>query len=457
MKKTKVNRRRVLYAFGFIVFLIILLFVGWFFTISFEGEKPFISLEPLPEFFTKIQEFNLNIMDRKRGLKRLTISVKQGGREINVLKKEFPFNGLLNRQGVHEYKQKIFIDPLVLNLAQGRADLYVQVWDYSRRGGGDGNQSLIQHKMIVDTIPPALRAISRQHNVNMGGTCLIVYQTSSDAKESGIFVDDHFSPGYPINDKSQEGIHVSYFAIPYNASNPEIYLWAKDMAGNTSKTTFYVHVRKITFRHENLNISDRFLERILPYFSFYPFDPGLNDIDKFLVINNDLRNENHKTFVEFAKTPDPDQLWEGPFLRLKNAATMARFADHRSYYYQRKKVDEQGHFGVDLASLPNSPIQASNNGKVVFADRLGIYGLTVVLDHGQGLASTYSHMSKINVTPGQEVKKGETLGFTGRTGLAAGDHLHFGIMVNGVFVNPIEWFDRHWIEDNISRKLALIE
>ena len=262
MKKSHAKKRRVLYTFGFIVFVIILFLVGWFFAISFEGEKPSISLEPLPEFFTKIQEFNLVISDRKRGLKRLTISVKQGGREINVLKKEFPFNGLLNRQGVHEYKKEIFIDPRVLNLAQGRADLFVQVWDYSRRGGGDGNHSLIQHKMIVDTIPPALRAISRQHNINMGGVGLIVYQTSSDAKESGIFVDEHFSPGFPANKNSQEGIHVSYFAIPYNAPNPKIYLWAKDMAGNTSKTTFYVHVRKKKFRRERLNISDRFLERI---------------------------------------------------------------------------------------------------------------------------------------------------------------------------------------------------
>jgi murein DD-endopeptidase MepM/ murein hydrolase activator NlpD len=199
------------------------------------------------------------------------------------------------------------------------------------------------------------------------------------------------------------------------------------------------------------------LERILPYFSFYPFDPGESDIKKFLIINSDLRKENHKIFLKVAETTQPDKLWEGSFLRLKNAATMARFADLRSYYYKGKKIDEQGHFGMDLASLPSSPIQAANNGKVVFADRLGIYGLTVVLDHGQGLASIYAHMSKINVPLGQEVKKGESIGFTGQTGLAAGDHLHFGIMVNGVFVNPIEWFDGHWIKDNISRKLALIK
>ena len=120
-------------------------------------------------------------------------------------------------------------------------------------------------------------------------------------------------------------------------------------------------------------------------------------------------------------------------------------------------MDEKFHLGIDLASLANSPVEASNRGRVVYADRLGIYGFTVVLDHGQGLLSVYGHLSKIQVTLGQEVMKGDILGLTGETGLAGGDHLHFAIMVNGVYVNPIEWWDDHWIEDNVSKKLALVE
>ena len=142
---------------------------------------------------------------------------------------------------------------------------------------------------------------------------------------------------------------------------------------------------------------------------------------------------------------------------LMQKAKMARFADQRTYYYKGSKIDEKGHFGMDLASLPNSEIQAANNGRVIFADRLGIYGLAVVLDHGQGISSIYGHMSKINVSLHQEVKKGDVIGFTGQTGLAAGDHLHFGIMISGIFVDPIEWFDGHWVNDNITRKLAMVE
>jgi len=136
---------------------------------------------------------------------------------------------------------------------------------------------------------------------------------------------------------------------------------------------------------------------------------------------------------------------------------MARFGDKRDYYYKGKKIDEQVHMGVDLASLANSDVPAANNGRVIFADRLGIYGLTVVLDHGQGLASIYSHLSNIGVQIDQDVTKGEIIGSTGQTGLAGGDHLHFGVMVSGLFVNPIEWWDNHWIQDNIMKKLALLK
>jgi murein DD-endopeptidase MepM/ murein hydrolase activator NlpD len=206
-----------------------------------------------------------------------------------------------------------------------------------------------------------------------------------------------------------------------------------------------------------MNISDHFLKKVLPYFSFYPFDENATPVDKFLKINKDLRKENTQAFHELGKQTGPVRLWEGTWLRLKNAATMARFGDRRIYYYHGKEVDKETHMGVDLASIAHSKVPAANNGKVIFADRMGIYGGTVVLDHGQGLASSYSHLSKIDVAVGDTVRKGDVVGETGQTGLAGGDHLHFAVMVSGIFVNPVEWWDSHWINDNITRKLALLD
>lgn len=437
--------------------VVVLGILGWLLSLIFEGEKPGITLQPLPQFISGSEKFTVNIADMRRGLKSLKISVNQEGRQVDVFEKRFLFKGLFNSKGTRRFDTEFSVDPLNLNLAQGRVDLLVRVRDYSRRGGGDGNLSIFQHKMIVDTIPPAIRAISRLHYVNVGGAGLVVYQTSSDTVESGVFVNDLFFPGFPGGEKAQKGLQVSYFAVPHDAkANVQIYLWAKDKANNTSRAHFNHHIRKKRFRTDKVTLTDRFLELMLPKFSSYSLNPDDDKINKFLWINRKLREKNGATFYALRTKTDSRRLWYGKLLRLKNSATMAGFADRRNYYYKGDKVDEQVHLGVDLASLANSEVQAANHGRVIFADSLGIYGLVVVLDHGQGLASVYSHLSKIGVEPGQKVAKGDLIGLTGQTGLAGGDHLHFGVMVSGVCVNPIEWWDAHWIQDNITRKLELL-
>jgi hypothetical protein len=452
------NRKRtnLFLTMGSIVLALGLL--GWFLSVIFEGEKPLIALRPLPEFISKDLVFDLTVSDKKSGLKKLDVSINQEGREITVFEKVFPFEGLFNNKGIREFDTEFSIDPQKLNLAQGRADLRVRVWDCSRRKGGDGNLSLFQHKMVVDTIQPAIRAISGMSNINLGGSGLVVYQTSSDTVKSGIFVDEFYFAGFPARGESQKEFYVCYFAVPYTVSaHPDVYLWAEDRAGNSSRASFYYHIRKKRFRTEKINITDHFLKRILTNFSNFSFDPAASDIEKFLKINSELRKENESVFYNLRSETSPDRLWSGTWVRLKNAATMARFLDRRLYYYQGKKIDEQVHLGIDLASLENSEVQAANRGRVIFADRLGIYGLTVVLDHGQGISSIYSHLSRMDVKPGQEVMKEDVIGLTGQTGLAGGDHLHFGVLVAGVFVNPLEWWDSHWIRDNITSKLAMLE
>lgn len=453
------DRKRILFPVLLVPILVILLLFVWFISFCFEGEKPVVTLQPRPEFLSKHQKFILKITDQKRGLRRVKVSLKQEEREVPVFETKFPFEGLLNRHGMHRFEKEFTIDPVSMGLAQGRADLQVRAWDYSRRRGGDGNLALVQHTMVVDTISPAIRAVTRMHNINMGGTCLVVYQTSSDTKKSGVFVDDLFFPGFPAGSGQQERMLLAYIALPYGAKqDASISLWAEDRAGNETRSSFYYHIRAKRFRKDKINISDRFLARILPYFSFYRFDPHLSDVQKYLIVNTRLRRQNHETIKALASKTSSKRLWDGTWVTpLRNAATMAQFGDQRTYYYKGKEIDQEVHLGVDLASLANSPVLATNNGHVIFAGRLGIYGLAVVLDHGHGLTSLYGHMSKIEVGLGQDVKKGRTIGITGQTGLAGGDHLHFSVLVNGVFVNPIEWWDSHWIEDNITSKLALLD
>lgn len=118
------------------------------------------------------------------------------------------------------------------------------------------------------------------------------------------------------------------------------------------------------------------------------------------------------------------------------------------------KIDEQTHMGQDLASTFHAPVPAANNGRVVFADDLGIFGKLVIIDHGLGLQSLYSHLSEISVAVGDTLKKGDLLGKTGVTGLAGGDHLHFGILLHGIQIQPLDWFDARWLRNMLTNRLA---
>jgi murein DD-endopeptidase MepM/ murein hydrolase activator NlpD len=151
----------------------------------------------------------------------------------------------------------------------------------------------------------------------------------------------------------------------------------------------------------------------------------------------------------------PSRLWNGPFVQLGNSQVEAGFADDRTYVFEGRDVDRQTHLGYDLAVTSAIPILAANAGKVLHADWLGIYGNCVVVDHGMGIASLYGHLSSIDVRLGDSVQKGQVLGRSGMTGLAGGDHLHFTMLVHGRPVNPVEWWDSHWIADRIERKLSV--
>jgi len=112
------------------------------------------------------------------------------------------------------------------------------------------------------------------------------------------------------------------------------------------------------------------------------------------------------------------------------------------------------HLGFDLAKTANAPVTAANNGKVLHAAELGIYGNTVIVDHGMGVQSLYGHLSSIAVKVGDMVEKGQELGRSGMTGLAGGDHLHFTMLVAGQQVTPVDWWSTQWMQDRVLRKIT---
>jgi len=90
----------------------------------------------------------------------------------------------------------------------------------------------------------------------------------------------------------------------------------------------------------------------------------------------------------------------------------------------------------------------------VFEGYLGVYGNAIILDHGFGVFSLYGHLQGFLVKTGEYVKKGQVIGITDTTGLAGGDHLHFDVLIDGYYVNPIEWWDPHWIKTHIFNVIS---
>jgi hypothetical protein len=430
----------------------------WFAVVRLENEGPSVALDaPSPFFIGKSTELTLDLADPKSGLRRLRAELSKDGKDIVLADVVFPASGFLAMEKVRSATQKLTIDPAALGLSDGEGLLRVTVADGSWRNWWHGNRTGLQREIIIDTKPPVIENLSQQNYVNQGGTGLAVYRLSEPCPTSGVRVGSAFYPG-TSGYYADKALHIAFFALSYQqGAGVEISIEATDAAGNSARSRYPHHFRKKAFKKDTLNVSDAFINQILPEFSaLLPATSNPTLKDRFLFINRDLRKANYQSVIEATRKSEPAMLWKGPFLRLPNAAPRAGFADHRTYLYMGKEIDQQDHLGVDLASLAQSPVPAANSGIVVYTGVLGIYGQTVILDHGFGVFSMYSHLSRITVRVGERVAKEGVLGNTGSTGLAGGDHLHFSILIHHTFVDPIEWWDPHWIQDNVMLKLESV-
>jgi murein DD-endopeptidase MepM/ murein hydrolase activator NlpD len=311
---------------------------------------------------------------------------------------------------------------------------------------------------------PKVFVVSTGHYVNLGGSEMVVYRVSPNDVQSGVMVGDLTYPGYPGSGATVEGVRiadpgvrVAFFALRYDqALSAPMRLYARDEAGNVSYAEFDHRTFPKAFKKSRIEISDEFLQRVVPAIlqGSPEIKPSGSLLDQFLKINGELRRKNAEKIQSLAAGTSRDMLWQGvPFHAFANTKVESAFADYRTYFYQGKDVDSQVHLGFDLASFAGTPIVAANRGKVLYADELGIFGNCVIIDHGMGVQSLYAHLSAFDVQAGAMVEKEQQLGRSGLSGLAAGDHLHFTMLVNGQPVNPIEWWDPHWVEDRVVRKL----
>jgi Peptidase family M23 len=311
-------------------------------------------------------------------------------------------------------------------------------------------------RLPVRLVPPTLAVLSSQHYVAQGGSGVVVYRVGPTAVRDGVRAGGSFFPGSPLPGGGKED-RLVLFGVPWDLDDPAgLRLVAEDDVGNAAELAVVDRFFPKPPARDTIALDDAFLGKVVP--EIRAQTPGLEDrgglLENYLQINRELRKANAEELLALGQRSAGAFLWTEPFLPLHNAKVMSAFADQRTYLYGGRNVDAQTHLGFDLAVVARTPVPASNRGVVVLARYFGIYGNSVVLDHGLGLGTLYAHLSSIEVKEGQTVERGAVLGRTGATGLAGGDHLHFTTLVRGMPVTPVEWWDGHWIQDRVAARVG---
>lgn len=431
----------------------------WGALVSFRvGEPPAIEIEPDMPGIGKRTSVTVGFTESSRGLTRLLVEFLQGDR-VEILaethhqpREPWKFWGPVVRSD--QITVEVGSETLD-GLKTGVATIRASAWPAGTwmRKPPPTVQELV---LPVRLTPPPIGVRSRFNYVVPGGSAVVVYTVGETAVRHGVQIGDGWFPGSPLPGDGT-GQQFALFAIPFDLPNEsEIRLLAQDDVGNQGQASFVDRFFPKQFRTETIEISDRFMERVVP--AIMAATPGVEDqgdlLQNYLWINGELRTRNAQTLQDLAADSMPEFLWNQSFLSMSDGQVMSSFADRRTYRYEGETVDQQDHLGFDLASVVHADIQAANRGVVVLAHYFGIYGNAVIIDHGYGLMSLYGHLSSVEVNEGQTVERGQVVGRSGETGLAGGDHLHFTLLIHGQPVNPVEWWDRAWIRERFAAKLG---
>lgn len=385
------------------------------------------------------------------GIRHLAVSIKQNGMSYRAGEITQPARRIFWRHDVADSVLNVVAGTKSIpQLKDGKARLIIEA------ASDDflGKTGRLERDVTVVTQPPTLTVDSDEHYLYLGMADLVTFNVGGYWTEAGVRVGNETFRGWPMPD-GKPGL-FSLFAFAWNmpaGTTPLVY--ATNPAGNevTAPMAFeFPKKEQPKYRVRDLQIDDRFMEKVVN-----ELDPnGSGDmVARFVKINGEMRRENNKTLSDLRLKTEPRFLWSEPFLQQHNSKVESSFADVRNYIYRGKKIDQQVHLGYDLSNTQHVGVEASNDGRVIYAAPLGIYGNCIVLDHGYGLQTIYGHLSEIAVHEGDMVKRGQIMGKSGQTGMAGGDHIHFSMQLEGVQIDPKEWWDSHWIKDHIAKRVSL--
>jgi murein DD-endopeptidase MepM/ murein hydrolase activator NlpD len=386
-------------------------------------------------------------IDDQSGIVRYKVLMKTSGETVELASEEF-----MEPQKTIQIEVKS--PKRLMRLKDEEVTISVEATDASKWNFFAGNSVTETKKFIVDTKRPLLSRISNSYGIRKGGSALVVFRAEDDNMKE-FYIDTSFGKRFKPQPFVKEGYYVALIAWPVMEDSFRATLVAEDMAGNITRTSVPLYLKEAQYRERRLKLTENYLEgKIAQLAEDYPETQGVEGrIPQFKIINEDVRQANEKLIHDTtSKVPDEmiDSFSITPFYPLKNGQNLGGFGDFRHYIHNGKEVSIAYHLGVDLASVRQAPILLQNGGEVVYVGYNGIYGNMPIIHHGMGLYTLYAHCSSVNVQEGEQVAPGTVIAKTGTTGSVLGDHLHFGVLVQGIDVRPQEWMDKQWIRLNIT-------
>jgi murein DD-endopeptidase MepM/ murein hydrolase activator NlpD len=435
------SRNRLLLPFVVFLLLIVLVpvaYLGW--RQSVPGVRV---LSTPPRLVGHKADLPLDVQAARGNVARVEMRLVQGDKTAVLAKQDGALGPRVNLP--------VKFDTTALGMREGAASFEVWAADDFWRPLRSRDRAVATFPVTIDLTPPKVEVVAATQYLSPGGAGLIVYRVTGASRE-GVVVGTTRFAGTPMGPQEQN-LRVALVALPYDwTTATPLSVTAEDEAGNVATRGIPVEIKPRRFPRDRIEIKDSLLQAKIP--ELLPqWPPGKPLVEGFLVINRDQRKQAEEEKRRLGAKSADKPLFEGAFVQPRNTKVFSNFAETRTYFYQGREIDTQVHYGYDLASTKQSPVPAANKGIVVFAGPLTIYGNAVILDHGLGLMTLYGHLSTIDVKLGDAVDKGKELGRSGNTGLAIGDHLHYEVLVHGISVTPLEWWDTKWIRDHVSKPL----
>jgi hypothetical protein len=412
-------------------------------TLAGCGSKPVVDVPASVTTIGQATPVTVHVQD-KHGVSKVTATLEQNGAQYPA------WQGSAESKDTDSTFNFTIGAKTTPQLRDGKAKLIVEATSASFGHGA----TRVERDVTIVTQPPTVSADSDQHYLYKGMADLATLNVTGAYTAAGVKVGDQTYRAWPMPG-GKPGL-FSLYAFAWNMPDGTTPLvFASNGAGNdvtTPLTVIFPKKEQPVYTQHQIQVTDQFMNKVLG-----ELDPnGSGDpVARFVKINSEMRKANNKTLSDLRLKTADHFLWSQPFTRQSNSAAEATFADDRSYIYHGQKIDEQTHLGYDLAVTQHVGVEASNDGRVVWAAPLGIYGNCIVVDHGYGLQTIYGHLSRIDVHEGDMVKRGGVMGLSGMTGMAGGDHVHFAMQLDGVQIDPKEWWDPHWIQDHIARRVDL--